>query len=125
MTSSAIITINVLDAQDSPPVFVGTPYFGYVYEVSVPVSSRMLSCLNSKKEREMDIATNIIKIIAINVHFYEHAVVLSVSRQGSEIFTVFAKDGDQNNVNPIQYTILNGSSFDSQTPDSCYLVKLS
>ncbi|KAA0724802.1 Cadherin-related family member 1 [Triplophysa tibetana] len=63
MTSSAIITINVLDAQDSPPVFVGTPYFGFVYEVSVP---------------------------------------------GSEIFTVFAKDGDQNNINPIQYTILNG-----------------
>ncbi|KAI7789456.1 putative cadherin-related family member 1-like [Triplophysa rosa] len=63
MTSSAIITINVLDAQDSPPVFVGTPYFGFVYEVFVP---------------------------------------------GSEIFTVFAKDGDQNNINPIQYTILNG-----------------
>ncbi|XP_042624152.1 cadherin-related family member 1-like isoform X2 [Cyprinus carpio] len=38
MTSTAIITINVLDTQDSPPLFVGTPYFGYVYEVSVPVS---------------------------------------------------------------------------------------
>ncbi len=38
MTSTAIITINVLDTQDSPPVFVGTPYFGFVYEVSVPVS---------------------------------------------------------------------------------------
>uniref|UniRef100_A0A4W4H3F5 Cadherin domain-containing protein n=1 Tax=Electrophorus electricus TaxID=8005 RepID=A0A4W4H3F5_ELEEL len=38
MTSSATITINVLDAQDSPPIFMGTPYFGYVYEVSVPVS---------------------------------------------------------------------------------------
>uniref|UniRef100_A0A8C2EE69 Photoreceptor cadherin n=1 Tax=Cyprinus carpio TaxID=7962 RepID=A0A8C2EE69_CYPCA len=37
MTSTAIITINVLDTQDSPPVFVGTPYFGFVYEVSVPV----------------------------------------------------------------------------------------
>lgn len=37
MTSTAIVTINVLDTQDSPPVFVGTPYFGFVYEVSVPV----------------------------------------------------------------------------------------
>lgn len=38
MTSTAIVTINVIDTQDSPPVFVGTPYFGFVYEVSVPVS---------------------------------------------------------------------------------------
>ncbi|XP_060796354.1 cadherin-related family member 1 [Neoarius graeffei] len=38
MTSSATITINVLDAQDTPPTFVGTPYFGYVYEVSEPGS---------------------------------------------------------------------------------------
>ncbi|XP_067285434.1 cadherin-related family member 1a isoform X2 [Pseudorasbora parva] len=64
MTSTAIVTINVLDTQDSPPVFVGTPYFGFVYEVSVP---------------------------------------------GSEIFTVFAKDGDQNSPNPIHYSILNDS----------------
>lgn len=42
MTSTAIITINVLDTQDSPPVFIGTPYFGFVYEVSVPVS--MMLC---------------------------------------------------------------------------------
>lgn len=39
MSSTATITINVLDSQDSPPTFVGTPYFGYVYEVSVPVSN--------------------------------------------------------------------------------------
>lgn len=32
------MTINVLDAQDMPPSFIGSPYFGYVYEVSVPVS---------------------------------------------------------------------------------------
>ncbi len=37
LTSTATITINVLDAQDMPPSFIGTPYFGYVYEVSVPV----------------------------------------------------------------------------------------
>lgn len=38
LTSTATITINVIDAQDMPPSFIGTPYFGYVYEVSVPVS---------------------------------------------------------------------------------------
>lgn len=39
LTSTATITVNLIDAQDMPPSFVGTPYFGYVYEVSVPVSS--------------------------------------------------------------------------------------
>uniref|UniRef100_A0A3Q4BFZ1 Cadherin-related family member 1 n=1 Tax=Mola mola TaxID=94237 RepID=A0A3Q4BFZ1_MOLML len=38
LTSTATVTINVLDAQDMPPSFIGTPYFGYVYEVSVPGS---------------------------------------------------------------------------------------
>lgn len=40
MSSSATLTINVIDAQDTPPSFIGTPYFGYVYEVSVPVSMK-------------------------------------------------------------------------------------
>uniref|UniRef100_A0A667X619 Photoreceptor cadherin n=1 Tax=Myripristis murdjan TaxID=586833 RepID=A0A667X619_9TELE len=61
LTSTANITINVIDAQDTPPFFVGTPYFGYIYEVSVP---------------------------------------------GSEIFTVYAKDGDLGNPNPIHYSII-------------------
>ncbi|KAI4889077.1 hypothetical protein NFI96_016103 [Prochilodus magdalenae] len=79
MTSSATITINVLDAQDSPPTFVGTPYFGYVYEVSVP---------------------------------------------GSEIFTVYAKDGDQGNPNPVQYSIVNGSdgSFSINSSSGCIIL---
>uniref|UniRef100_A0A673W0A8 Cadherin related family member 1 n=1 Tax=Salmo trutta TaxID=8032 RepID=A0A673W0A8_SALTR len=64
LTSTATITINVLDAQDTPPAFIGTPYFGYIYEVSLP---------------------------------------------GSEIATVFAKDGDEGNPNPIHYSITNGS----------------
>uniref|UniRef100_A0A7N6BWY3 Photoreceptor cadherin n=1 Tax=Anabas testudineus TaxID=64144 RepID=A0A7N6BWY3_ANATE len=38
LSSSATLTINVIDAQDTPPSFIGTPYFGYVYEVSVPGS---------------------------------------------------------------------------------------
>ncbi|MFT7807206.1 cadherin-related family member 1-like [Arapaima gigas] len=64
MTSSATVTINVIDTQDTPPTFIGTPYFGYVYEVSVP---------------------------------------------GSEIFTVYAKDGDQTDPNPIYYSIVSGN----------------
>ncbi|MEQ2282861.1 Cadherin- member 1 [Ameca splendens] len=38
MSSTATLTVNVIDAQDTPPFFIGTPYFGYVYEVSVPGS---------------------------------------------------------------------------------------
>uniref|UniRef100_A0A668A3U0 Photoreceptor cadherin n=1 Tax=Myripristis murdjan TaxID=586833 RepID=A0A668A3U0_9TELE len=38
LSSSATLTINVIDAQDTPPSFIGIPYFGYVYEVSAPGS---------------------------------------------------------------------------------------
>lgn len=38
LSSSATLTVNVIDAQDTPPSFIGTPFFGYVYEISVPVS---------------------------------------------------------------------------------------
>ncbi|XP_034716415.1 cadherin-related family member 1-like isoform X2 [Etheostoma cragini] len=76
LTSTATMTINVRDAQDMPPSFIGTPYFGYVYEVSIP---------------------------------------------GSEIFTVYAKDGDQGNPNPIHYSIMNGSDgvFDINSTSGC------
>uniref|UniRef100_A0AAQ6ILQ0 Cadherin domain-containing protein n=1 Tax=Anabas testudineus TaxID=64144 RepID=A0AAQ6ILQ0_ANATE len=76
LTSTATITINVIDAQDMPPSFIGTPYFGYIYEVSVP---------------------------------------------GSEIFTVYAKDGDQGIPNPIHYSIINGSDgvFDINSTSGC------
>ncbi|XP_040885114.1 cadherin-related family member 1 [Toxotes jaculatrix] len=76
LTSTATITVNVIDSQDMPPSFIGTPYFGYIYEVSVP---------------------------------------------GSEIFTVYAKDGDQGNPNPIHYSIVNGSDgvFDINSTSGC------
>ncbi|XP_024913953.1 cadherin-related family member 1 isoform X6 [Cynoglossus semilaevis] len=76
LTSTATVTVNVIDAQDMLPSFVGTPYFGYVYEVSLP---------------------------------------------GSEIFTVYAKDGDQGNPNPIHYSIVNGSDgvFDINSTTGC------
>lgn len=50
MSSSSTLTINVIDAQDTPPSFIGTPYFGYVYEVSVPVSIKTSSCFDCKHE---------------------------------------------------------------------------
>uniref|UniRef100_A0A8C5PKZ9 Cadherin-related family member 1 n=1 Tax=Leptobrachium leishanense TaxID=445787 RepID=A0A8C5PKZ9_9ANUR len=31
-SSTTTVTINVEDVQDSPPVFIGTPYYAYVYE---------------------------------------------------------------------------------------------
>ncbi|XP_075999746.1 cadherin-related family member 1a, partial [Genypterus blacodes] len=76
LTSTATITINVIDAQDMPPSFVGTPYFGYIYEVYIP---------------------------------------------GSEIFTVYARDGDQGNPNPMHYSIMNGSDgvFDMNSTSGC------
>ncbi|KAG8008639.1 Cadherin-related family member 1 [Nibea albiflora] len=76
LTATATITINLIDSQDMPPSFMGTPYFGYVYEVSVP---------------------------------------------GSEIFTVYAKDGDQGNPNTIHYSIMNGSDgvFDINSTSGC------
>lgn len=45
MSSSATLTINVIDSQDTPPSFVGTPYFGFVYEVSSPVSAHFMHSL--------------------------------------------------------------------------------
>ncbi|KAI2657873.1 Cadherin-related family member 1 [Labeo rohita] len=81
MSSSATLTINVIDIQDTPPVFVGTPYFGYVYEVSSP---------------------------------------------GSEIFTVFAKDGDMDNPNPIVYSIDSGAEgvFAINQTSGCITLKV-
>ncbi|XP_041032375.1 cadherin-related family member 1 [Carcharodon carcharias] len=37
-SSTTTVTINVMDIQDTPPVFSGRPYFGYVYENTDPGS---------------------------------------------------------------------------------------
>ncbi|XP_073775607.1 cadherin-related family member 1a isoform X1 [Danio rerio] len=57
MSSSATLTINVIDTQDSPPIFIGTPYFGYVYEVSSPGSEIFTV---SAKDGDMDNPNTII-----------------------------------------------------------------
>lgn len=38
-SATATVTVNVEDVQDMAPVFVGTPYYGYVYEDTLPVGS--------------------------------------------------------------------------------------
>ncbi|XP_048657630.1 cadherin-related family member 1 [Marmota marmota marmota] len=37
-SATTTVTVNVEDIQDMPPVFVGTPYYGYVYEDTLPGS---------------------------------------------------------------------------------------
>ncbi|XP_063048086.1 cadherin-related family member 1 [Engraulis encrasicolus] len=80
LSAYATVTINVIDTQDTPPIFVGTPYFGYVYEVSSP---------------------------------------------GSEVFTVFAKDGDVGNPNPVVYSIDSGAEgvFDINRTSGALLLR--
>ncbi|KAG7257021.1 hypothetical protein CRUP_008443 [Coryphaenoides rupestris] len=52
LSSSASLTVNVLDQQDTPPAFLATPYFGFVYEVSVPVNRTgdTFSSINGKPQ---------------------------------------------------------------------------
>ncbi|XP_007533991.1 cadherin-related family member 1 isoform X1 [Erinaceus europaeus] len=38
LSTTTVVTVNVEDVQDMPPVFVGTPYYGYVYEDTLPGS---------------------------------------------------------------------------------------
>lgn len=42
-STTTTVTVNVEDVQDMPPVFVGTPYYGYVYEDTLPVGGWPLS----------------------------------------------------------------------------------
>lgn len=37
-SATTTVTVNVEDVQDTAPMFVGTPYYGYVYEDTLPVS---------------------------------------------------------------------------------------
>ncbi|XP_055443499.1 cadherin-related family member 1 [Bubalus kerabau] len=38
LSATTVVTVNVEDVQDMGPVFVGTPYYGYVYEDTLPGS---------------------------------------------------------------------------------------
>ncbi|KAM8776420.1 cadherin-related family member 1 [Rhynchonycteris naso] len=37
-SATTTVTVNVEDVQDTAPIFVGTPYYGYVYEDTIPGS---------------------------------------------------------------------------------------
>ncbi|XP_055517641.1 cadherin-related family member 1 isoform X1 [Leucoraja erinacea] len=49
-SSTATVTINVEDVQDTPPVFTGIPYFGYVYE-DTELGSEILSVVAHDGDR--------------------------------------------------------------------------
>uniref|UniRef100_A0A9J7Y104 Cadherin-related family member 1a n=2 Tax=Cyprinus carpio TaxID=7962 RepID=A0A9J7Y104_CYPCA len=66
MSSSATLTINVIDIQDTPPVFVGTPYFGYVYEVSSPEFHYDVSIPHHWSKRSQYIYSGADGVFAIN-----------------------------------------------------------
>lgn len=38
-SATTTVTVNVEDVQDTPPMFIGTPYYGYVYEDTLAVSA--------------------------------------------------------------------------------------
>lgn len=38
-SATTTVTVNVGDVQDMAPLFVGTPYYGYVYEDTFPVGA--------------------------------------------------------------------------------------
>lgn len=46
-SATTTVTINVEDVQDTPPMFIGTPYYGYVYEDTLAVSSGFHQCSHS------------------------------------------------------------------------------
>ncbi|XP_027386671.1 cadherin-related family member 1 [Bos indicus x Bos taurus] len=42
LSATTVVTVNVEDVQDMGPVFVGTPYYGYVYEDTLPGSEVLM-----------------------------------------------------------------------------------
>ncbi|KAG7257019.1 hypothetical protein CRUP_008441 [Coryphaenoides rupestris] len=170
LSSSASLTVNVLDQQDTPPAFLATPYFGFVYEVSVPVRDDGVFGINetdgrltllthpSNLKREIfnvrvrasevgpdgralpdsgSTATVVVTIRVVDLNnnpprfygdqgpqntfqltMYEHPpegeilrglkVTVNDSDQGSEVFTVLARDGDAGNPNPVVYSLDDG-----------------
>ncbi|KAK9400482.1 hypothetical protein NXF25_011196 [Crotalus adamanteus] len=63
-SATTTITINVEDVQDTPPNFVGTPYYGYVYEDTL-VASEISSEDNETAHAS---TTVIIRVVDLNNH---------------------------------------------------------
>ncbi|XP_030060738.1 cadherin-related family member 1 isoform X1 [Microcaecilia unicolor] len=41
-STTTVAVVNVEDIQDTPPIFIGTPYYGYVYEDTLPGSEILI-----------------------------------------------------------------------------------
>uniref|UniRef100_A0A8D1EZQ7 Cadherin-related family member 1 n=1 Tax=Sus scrofa TaxID=9823 RepID=A0A8D1EZQ7_PIG len=63
-SATATVTVNVEDVQDMAPVFVGTPYYGYVYEDTLPVTE--VSSAGTPAAQAMVPVT--IRIVDLNNH---------------------------------------------------------
>ncbi|EPY88984.1 cadherin-related family member 1-like protein [Camelus ferus] len=63
-SATTTVTVNVEDVQDMAPVFVGTPYYGYVYEDTLPVTE--VSSAGTPAAQAMVPVT--IRIVDLNNH---------------------------------------------------------
>ncbi|XP_062852447.1 cadherin-related family member 1 [Trichomycterus rosablanca] len=101
MSSSATLTINVIDSQDSPPIFVGAPYYGYVYEVSSP-GSEILTV--SAKDGDVENPNSVVYSIesgadgAFAINKTSGCITLVTNPDGlqKEIFTIKVKASEVN-----------------------------
>ncbi|XP_032465018.1 cadherin-related family member 1 isoform X4 [Phocoena sinus] len=90
LSATTTVTVNVEDVQDMAPVFVGTPYYGYVYQDTLPMLAAEW-CRRAQNEGE------------------RKAGLLTWGLQGSEVLTVVAMDGDRGKPNRVLYSLVNGS----------------
>uniref|UniRef100_A0ABK0LNC4 Cadherin-related family member 1 n=1 Tax=Rattus norvegicus TaxID=10116 RepID=A0ABK0LNC4_RAT len=63
-SATTTVTINVEDVQDTAPIFVGTPYYGYVYEDTLPVTE----VNSSGSPAAQSTVPVIIRIVDLNNH---------------------------------------------------------
>ncbi|KAM7072886.1 cadherin-related family member 1 isoform 1-T1 [Molossus nigricans] len=91
-SATTTVTVNVEDVQDTAPVFVGTPFYGYVYEDTVP-------CRAPTEAQSLLLR-----------HHHSGSWRLRVERsRGSEVLTVVAMDGDRGKPHRLLYSLVNGS----------------
>uniref|UniRef100_A0A3Q1GJY4 Cadherin-related family member 1 n=1 Tax=Acanthochromis polyacanthus TaxID=80966 RepID=A0A3Q1GJY4_9TELE len=85
LSSSATLTINVIDAQDTPPSFIGTPYFAYVYEVSVPVIFICLLSVSSGDDGVFGInrTSGLITLLTLPIHLKRE--IFNIKVRASEV----------------------------------------
>uniref|UniRef100_A0AAQ5XSG2 Photoreceptor cadherin n=1 Tax=Amphiprion ocellaris TaxID=80972 RepID=A0AAQ5XSG2_AMPOC len=85
LSSSATLTINVIDAQDTPPSFIGTPYFAYVYEVSGPVIFVCLLSVSSGDDGVFSInrTSGLITLLTLPIHLKRE--IFNIKVRASEV----------------------------------------